>query len=396
MLVFDVLALVLLVLVLVGCRRYYWLRGATYRDGNVLSVQQVLAIQVLLYIGLLGVVDASLRRACGVSLLVRFALVHAPVMLWLLNGPLRHPMASRNGSGLSEGWTRSQLWKVVVRLLCPGSRMLLSEEWLQLSRQEGQHWFRQKNYIISLHPHGYLSMGAVINGLTFATGGLQNLTPSGRRYEHPVPDDEKGDGLHQQVFPYVKIRAAVASACFWFPMFSSVYGGLGCFEVSKPFMVERLRNGDTVGVMPGGAIESRYAFPEPHIVYLLHRKGFVRLALEERMHLIPMYTFGETGLLPQPRDPPQLFIKFQNLMKSVLGLSVPPAIAGYPRLGPNTTIWGVPVDLSHLWPNQVGGEVGDDAVEEAHALYVKALQHLFDTNKALVPGNFAHSKLMVI
>ena len=79
----------------------------------------------------------------------------------------------------------------------------------------------------------------------------------------------------------MRLRPAVASGCFLFPLAFEMYTKLGAFECSEPFMRERLAEGFDVAIMPGGAVESRYAHGKgSHILKLGNRKGFVRVALE--------------------------------------------------------------------------------------------------------------------
>jgi hypothetical protein len=289
---------------------------------------------------------------------------------------------------------RSRFWVWIERAVWPGSKMVLSESWRELAADVALRWMHTRSFVVPLHPHGVLPMGSIINGLTFGTGGLRQETASGAKMD-PVPESP-GNGLHQRIFPYMKLRAAVASGCFFIPGSYDLYTKLGAFDVSEPFIRERLREDFTVAIMPGGAVESRYAYPSAHVLKLLSRKGFVRVALEERRHLLPMYTFGDNGLLPQPRDCPAIVVKLQDLVKGATGLLMPPLLAGLPVRGALTTIIGVPVDLSDLWPSECGGTLAEGAIDTAHARYVADLRRLFDTNKALVPGNHATQKLLII
>lgn len=355
---------------------------------------------VWFYAALLASLDVLLRRGFGIRAWLRVALVHLPFAAWAVTGPLMRPQQSRDTSGFSDSFVSSKVFPFLVKLLFPGSKGLVSEDWLKLSTTEVQRWLRGPpaghGYMVPLHPHGVLPFGAIFNGLTRATGGLQPFTPSGAKLAAALPEEELGSGLNQQLFPRFRVRPAVASGCFWFPGAREFYIRVGGFEVSKPFMVERLRAGDTLAVMPGGATESRFAYPSPHVVYLRSRKGFIRLALEEQAYVIPLYTFGDDEILPQLLHPPKLLVQLQDLLKSSLGLLVPPVPAGLPRLGPKTSVLGVPLDFSDLWPAERGGAVSEEAVDKAHGRYVEALVRLFEANKAHVPGDFKNATLEVL
>jgi len=168
-------------------------------------------------------------------------------------------------------------------------------------------------------------------------------------------------------------------------------GKLGGFECTKPFIAERLREDKDVAIFAGGADESVFAYPGRYVIWNKH-KGFVRVALEERRDILPMYCFGDESSIPQARNPPKFLRAFASLGKQVVGLTVPPAVVGlqFPAL---TLVTGVPVSLEDLWPETVGTPVSDKAVEEAHKRYMQAQKQLFDRNKALVPGGHENGVL---
>merc|ERR1712232_1488594 len=108
-----------------------------------------------------------------------------------------------------------------------------------------------------------------------------------------------------------------------------------------------------------------------------NRKGFIRMALEERRHLLPMYTFGDNALAPQPKRLPTILLKLQDFMKGATGLLMLPFVVGLPGIRrPLTTVIGVPVDLSDLWLAEGGGSLADGAIDKAHARYLERLRHL--------------------
>jgi len=279
--------------------------------------------------------------------------------------------------------TRSGFWRQMAK--CFGQvRIVLSEEWLQLNEEQRRRWF-DRHYVIAMHPHGLLPLGAILNGLTWAGGGLKGITASGA--ELPEPENG-GKLLHQRWFRHMKLRAAVASgACGLFPGFYEMFTTLGAFECTKPFIRDRLREGKDVAIFVGGAQESSYATPGRYVCFVSTHKGFVRLALEEHRDILPMWTFGDESIMPQLLHPPAWLSALQSYCKSITGLLVPPGFAGLPRFVPLTLVTGVPVSLEDLWPAKLGDAVTDAAVEEGHRRYIKAQQNLFDSNKALVAGD---------
>merc|ERR1719188_1587327 len=106
---------------------------------------------------------------------------------------------------------------------------------------------------MALHPHGLLPWGGIINGLTWYGGGLNGTTASGA--QDVRKPDKPGTALHQEFFPHMELRVAVASGAMMPPLFFEMYSKLGCIECTKPWMKSLLRKGRTLALYPGGAAE---------------------------------------------------------------------------------------------------------------------------------------------
>lgn len=402
----DVCAILLLYLSIEYSRQKFVMRGVTYRP-TVVPAHKERIWKALFYLGLIGSAGTALRRAGqALSLLgvpvfprsaaaarfLRAACLYLPAALWALRGPLSERGSTRDDRGFSEAALRSPIWRWVRDL---GFRkqawFVLSEEWRGLSAEERARW-QEETFLVGMHPHGLLPVGAIINGLTWASGGLRGITASGATLPEPP---HAGSGLHQRWFPNWHVRAAVASgAAGLFPVFYEMFSKLGAFDCSKPFMRAQLRAGKVVAVFPGGAAESAYARPGRYVCWTKH-KGFARLALEERKHLLPIWTFGDESLMPL-HDPSTAALPFrlvQRFLSEALGLKVPIRASGLPRFPPVTTVCGTPIPLDDLWPEACGQDVSDEAVDEALRRYLAAQKKLFDSNKALVAGGHGDAEI---
>lgn len=394
---FDVSAAVLALSVLALWHRSFCMRGVTYRS-TVIPAWQERVGKGAFYLGLLGIIDALLRRSgqlisyLGLFLapgseffwaIVRFLFLWFPFCLWALNNPLNPKKTTRDDSQFSLAAQNWGVWHWLSKNLFKHTSIVLSEDWLDVSKEDSKKW-QQQNYIVCMHPHGLYPLGAIIVGLTWGGGGLQGLTASGARMEEPK---EAGKGLHQRWFYNMQLRAAVASgAAGLFPIFYEIFTGVGAFECTKPFIKKVLRENKSVAIYTGGAAESKYARPGRYVCFCKSHKGSVRLALEERHNMLMCWTFGDEAILPQNEDPPQVIQKLQILMKECLGLLVPPVFSGLPQFNPITMVASVPVSLEDLWPEKVGDPVSEEAVNEGMERYIKAMRQNFDRNKGLVLG----------
>eukprot|EP00435_Cladocopium_sp_Y103_P010889 s5274_g2.t2 len=239
----DLGPVVLLALTAFLWKKHFYMRGLTYRT-TVVPVARERLLKSIFYLGFLGTLDTVLRRSGQLlseilpkalaqllpsemgGFLLRLCLLHLPWAVWAYRGPLSENGSTRDDRGWSDAVTRSALWRGMAR--CFGTRIVLSEEWRQLSEEQRRRWF-DRHYVIAMHPHGLLPLGAILNGLTWAGGGLKGITSSGA--ELPEPENG-GKLLHQRWFRHMKLRAAVASgACGLFPGFYEMFTTLGVMFV---------------------------------------------------------------------------------------------------------------------------------------------------------------------
>lgn len=136
-------------------------------------------------------------------------------------------------------------------------------------------------------------------------------------------------------FPKENVRVLVASFCFYLPVLRELYLGAGFVDASKFSMQQCLNDGHNVMLFPGGASEAKFCGPDKDRLVLRSRRGFVRVAIEHGIPLVPCYTFGESDVIGLGGGGPSLesrLFKFQNAMQSVLGLNIDPRCKGPPSM----------------------------------------------------------------
>ena len=122
-----------------------------------------------------------------------------------------------------------------------------------------------KNYIFGYHPHGVISVGALLTFASEATG-------------------------FANAFPGIDVRLLTLSVNFFFPFTREVLMALGINSVTRSSVEKNLLRvkssaakkprGNAVVIVVGGANEAMDAHPGTAILTLAKRKGFVRLALK--------------------------------------------------------------------------------------------------------------------
>jgi len=214
------------------------------------------------------------------------------------------------------------------------------------------------NYLMCSHPHGVLCTGAVA---VFAT---------------------EGAGF-KETFPGIEPHLLTLEAQFKLPLHRELILSLGACAASKRGIGSLLQRekGVAAVLVPGGARESMNGEKDRITLVLNRRKGFIKLALEHGVSLVPTFSFGEQyvyNLAPNP--PGSLLRKIQTwfLAKTgvpllfFLGRGVFQYSIGYvPNRTPIHVVVGAPIKVTKT-PNPTTEEV-----DSLHSQYVEALTGLY-------------------
>lgn len=184
-----------------------------------------------------------------------------------------------------------------------------------------------------------------------------------------------GDG----VWP-VDRRDLAASFVFKVPLYREFLLFLGNVDASRRVARRVLGSGRSLFVYPGGEAEQMRAAPGRHIAYWKTRKGFVRLAVEAGVPIIPSYAFGENELYaPLPLATGlRLWIcrKFRVALPLGVGRWWCPLL---PRKRPLVGVVGPPIPVPCV--DAADTQKFDETVDEVHAKVCAAVVALFDRHK---------------
>uniref|UniRef100_A0A0N5B1F8 Acyltransferase n=1 Tax=Syphacia muris TaxID=451379 RepID=A0A0N5B1F8_9BILA len=222
----------------------------------------------------------------------------------------------------------------------------------------------EHNYLIGTHPHGVLAFGPFISLCTDAAG-------------------------FDKFFPGIECTIATLKGMFWFPirreqvlMMSSL---IAVNKESIRYYLNQKPKGRALAVVVGGANEVLSASPYTYNICLANRKGFVREAIINGAHLVPMFNFGENDYYYQlPNGEGTLVRKIQNIIKIIITYS-PTIVIGrgffssgigfMPYRRPITCVMGKPIEVKRN-PNPTQQEI-----DELHKRYCLELKQLFDKFK---------------
>jgi len=159
----------------------------------------------------------------------------------------------------------------LLKLLSPILDYFEYEEIIESKPIDARENLRKgKNYIIAAQPHGVLSLCAICSAVN-------------------AEDEFRGT-----------IPTGVASALLVTPILKHVMGIFNLISASKSSLKKQLKRGGiegTVVLYVGGIAELFLSSEEEEVLYLKNRKGFIKLALQEGVDIIPTYLFGNTTVL---------------------------------------------------------------------------------------------------
>ena len=144
--------------------------------------------------------------------------------------------------------------------------------------------------MFAAHPHGVIPLGICLHIGTNAT------------------DIDK-------IFPHIQFRGVAVSACYIIPFYRDFCLALGGTDCRNSTIRSVLRHGCSPVVVPGGAKESLLTRNRGNTILVRH-KGFIRIAIQEGISIVPMYSFGEnyTWDIPEGSQPNAIL---NSIMKKV-------------------------------------------------------------------------------
>lgn len=230
-----------------------------------------------------------------------------------------------------------------------------------------------RNYVFGYHPHGVISMGALVNFSSDATG-------------------------FAQLFPGIECHVLTLESNFKTPLLREWVLHQGICAAGLQACLTLLGKGPGASILlaVGGAAEALDARPGSLTLTLKKRKGFVRVALRAGASLVPVLSFGENelwGSLPNPEG--SALRRMQNSMKKLMRFTFP-AVYGrglfnydfgwMPHRRRIVSVVGAPIHIAAPFEGDLYSGEGSRRVDEVHGQYIAALQRVFQENKAEFGG----------
>lgn len=220
---------------------------------------------------------------------------------------------------------------------------------------------RGKNYLMVLQPHGVISYVSICCAIS-------------------TRPEFRG-----------KVPSAVADAILYTPILKHVLGIFGIVSASKTSLKCVLQKSGVDGCVVlsvGGIAELFLSDTEYERLYLKSRKGFIKLALETGVDIVPVYMFGNTMTLSILSNEILASIsrKLQISLTYIWGRYYLPI----PRSTKLLYVVGKPLGM----PKNLNNPTPAD-IEYWHAEYCRQVERIFEDYKEKLP-EYKHKKLEIV
>ncbi|CCG82856.1 Diacylglycerol O-acyltransferase 1, partial [Taphrina deformans PYCC 5710] len=258
--------------------------------------------------------------------------------------------APENGTDRRQMWLRkSKLWRWFT-------------DYYPMTLHKTHELDPKRKYIFGYHPHGIISMGAMGNLATEATG-------------------------FTELFPGITNTVLTLASNFHMPIYRDYLMAQGLASVSKRSCENILRQGPgrAITIVIGGAQESLLSRPHVNDLVLKKRLGVFKIAMRQGADLVPIYSFGENDIYQQIRNEPGTWLyTFQQLFKKGAGFTVPMfharGVLNYdfglmPFRAPINTVVGRPIRV------EKNANPSLEEIQAVQAQYIEALTEIWDQHK---------------
>ena len=184
------------------------------------------------------------------------------------------------------------------------------------------------------------------------------------------------------------VKTAVASRVLLTPLLKQVMGLLNCIPASRKSLTTTLED-ESIRLYVGGTSEVFYNTSEKEFLHLTKHKGFIKLALQTGVDIVPAYEFGNSSIFQVYKH--SMLIKLSKVLQLPVtyfwGSSK--LLPFIPKPRKLLHITGQPLGMPHIprpRPNHI---------DEWHKKYVFEVSRIFEAYKERHP-DYKHKQLVII
>jgi len=174
-------------------------------------------------------------------------------------------------------------------------------------------------------------------------------------------------------------RDLAASVLFLFPIVKEILLLLGCVDAGASTAHYNLKKGRSILIFVGGEKEQMWTTPGEHKIYLKNRKGFVKLALQYGVDLVPMYCFGEVDAYTTSK----FLYGARAWLQNNFQICIPIFWGRYGTLIPHKGVaiqieMGKPISVQKVSKE----EITSSHIDKLHNTFCQEMKRLFERTKA--------------
>lgn len=228
---------------------------------------------------------------------------------------------------------------------------------------------QRKAYLFLYQPHGVIGMGA---NTAINTNGCN----------------------FDELFPNLGVHYGVTlEVPFYVPFLRDFMISLGFIHARKTTLQHILRDRrESIVLVPGGAMEALYT--KKNTFRCLLKTAPIRLALSTNATIVPCIGFGENDAFRvHTFSLDSIPFWIQKCICQTLSFSTPILLSPFARRCPINVVIGEPIDFSSIGivaPIQES-QITDDVIMKCQALYISAVENLYNKYK----GRFGYSNILL-
>jgi len=181
--------------------------------------------------------------------------------------------------------------------------------------------------------------------------------------------------VFESLFPGIETRTLGASPMFWIPGSREICLWMGAVDAAKSVALKVLKK-HSLMIYPGGSAEIFLTDPSSKQTVLVGRKGFVKLALQSGVDIVPTFVFGEKWLYHRAHLPRLVQNFFMKTLRMPLILFWGQWFTWMPLRRPLSVVFGKPIPVKQI------DEPTDEQINEVYERYIEAIRDLFSRYKS--------------